>query len=182
MEIGEENGERIIEEKMEQEETAVDKSEPDIIDEDETLLAQDPGEEDEEDEEDVEENVTDELLKEETETMQQEEVTLKEIDEEVMLERVEQRGGVEVTTFLKVKDPTDPLNVNQSNNFGNLAINDPKDIEMSDPGTTDHNENSTHNSRQKPGLIQLQKPILAVTRATWPNPLTKTKPLLLTSI
>ena len=106
----------------------MDKSEPDIIDEDDTLLAQDPGAEDEEDEEDVEENVTEELLKEETETMQQEEVTRKEIDKEVMLEREEQRGGVEVTTFLKVKDPTDPLNVNQSKNFENLAINDPKDI------------------------------------------------------
>ena len=127
MEVEEENDGRIIEEKMEQEETTVDKSVPDVIDEDETLLAPEPGEEDEEDEEDVEENVTDKLLKEETETLQQEEVTRKEIYEEVMLQREEQRGGVEVTTFLKIKDPTDPLNVNQSNSFENLAINDPKD-------------------------------------------------------
>ena len=38
MEIEEENDGRIIEEKMEQEETTVDKSAPDVIDEDETLL------------------------------------------------------------------------------------------------------------------------------------------------
>ena len=80
MEIEEENDRRIIEEKMEQE----DKSAPDVIDKDETLLAQESGEEGEEDKEDVEENVTDELLKEETETPQQEEVTRKEIDEEGM--------------------------------------------------------------------------------------------------
>ena len=95
----------------------------------------------------MEENVTDELLKDEPETMQQEEVIRKVIDEEVMMTREEQRGGVEVTTFLQVKDPSDPLNVNPSNSFKNLAINDPKDIEMSDQGTIDHNDNSTHTSK-----------------------------------
>ena len=45
--------------------------------------------------------MTDELLKDETETMQQEEVIRKMIDKEVMMTREEQRGGVEVTTFLK---------------------------------------------------------------------------------
>ena len=43
----------------------------------------------------------------------------KEVDEVVM--EVEQRGGEEVTTFLDVKDQTDPLNV-QQNNFSSLAI------------------------------------------------------------
>ena len=72
---------------------------------------------------------------------------MREIDKEVTLQRVEQRGGVEVTTFLKVKDPTDPLNVNQIKSFLNLAINHPKDIEMSDPGTTDHNDNNKAEAR-----------------------------------
>ena len=42
---------------MEQEETTSVKSAPDVTDEDETLLAQESGEEDEEDEEEVEEKV-----------------------------------------------------------------------------------------------------------------------------
>ena len=93
---------------MEQDNTTSVKSAPDVTDEDETtLLAQESGEEDEEDKEEVEEKVQDELLKEEVETPQQEVVTMKETDEEVM--KVEQRGSDEVTTFLKVKDPTDPL-------------------------------------------------------------------------
>ena len=151
MEIEEENDERIIEDKMEQEETTVDKSAPDVINEDETLLAQESGEEDEEDEEEVEEKVTDELLKEETETPHQEKVTVKEIDEEVM--EVEQRGGEEVTTFMKVKDPTDPLNVQQSNNCENLAINSPKDIEMLDTAATNHNDNS----KAEAGFVSVAK-------------------------
>ena len=86
------------------------KSEPDIDeDEDKTLLAPAPGEEDEEDEE---ETVTEQLLKDEEETM----------EEEVMMTRVEQRGGVEVTTFLQLKDPSDPLNVNPSNSVKNQAF------------------------------------------------------------
>ena len=80
----EENNGKLIKEKTEQEEPSVDKSTPDAIDADESLLAQEPGEEDEEDEEEVEEKVTDKLLKEETETPQQEEVTMKDIDKEVM--------------------------------------------------------------------------------------------------
>ena len=79
------------------------------------------------------------------ETPKQEEVTMKEIYEEVM--KVEQRGGEEVTTFLKVKKTTDSLNVQQSKSFKNLAINSPKDIEMSDTAATDHNDNSKAEAR-----------------------------------
>ena len=65
----EETDERIEEEKMEQDDTRLVKSAPDVTDEDKTtLLAQESGEEDEEDEEDVEEKVQEELLKEEVET------------------------------------------------------------------------------------------------------------------
>ena len=137
----EEADEEVEEEEMEEDHTASVKSAPDLSDEDKTtLLAQESGEEDEEDEEEVEEKVQDKLLKEEVETPHQEEVTVKEIYEEVM--EVEQRGGEEVTTFMNVKDPTDPLNVQQSKSFKNLAINSPKDIEMSDTAATDHNDNS----------------------------------------
>ena len=148
----EETDERIVEEKMEQEDTTSVKSAPDVTDEDETtLLAQESGEEDKEDEEEVEEKVQDELLKEEVETPHQEEVTVKEKDEEVM--EVEQRGGEEVTTFMNVKDPTDPLNVQQSKSFKNLAINSPKDIEMSDTAATDHNDNS----KAEAGFVSVAK-------------------------
>ena len=139
----EEADEEVEEEEMEQDHTVSVKSTPDVSEEDEsTLLAQESGEEDEEDEEDVEEKIQEELLKEEVETTNQEEVTAKEdteVDEEVMEE--EQRGGDEVTTFLDVKDHKDPLNV-QQNNFSSLAINSPKDIEMSDKDATDYNDNS----------------------------------------
>ena len=104
------------------------------------MLAQESGEEDEEDEEDVEEKVQEELLKEEVETANQEEVTAKEVDEEEMEE--EQRGCEEVLTFMDVKDPTDPLNVKQNNSFSSLAINSPKDINMSDNVAIDENANS----------------------------------------
>ena len=136
----EENDEKNIEEKMEQEETTVVKSAPGVINEDKTLLAQESGEEGKEDEEDVEEKGQDELLKEEVETPNQEEITVKELDEEVM--EVEQRGGEEVLTFLNVKDPTDPLNVQKSKSFSNLAINSPKDVDMLDKVATDQNDNS----------------------------------------
>ena len=75
------------------------------------------------------------------------------IDKEVMMTKEEQRGRVEVTTLLKVKDPSDPLDVNPSSSFKNLVINDPKDIEMSDQGITDHNDNSTHSSKTK-GMVE----------------------------
>ena len=52
-----------------------------------------------------------------------------------------------MTTCLKVKDRSNPLEVNPSSSFKNLAIDDPKDIEMSDQGITDQNDNSTHNSK-----------------------------------
>ena len=81
-----------------------------------------------------------ELLKEEVETPNQEEVIAKKVDEEVM--EVEQRGGEEVLTFMNVKDPTDPLNVQKSKSFSNLAINSPKDVDMSDKVATDQNDNS----------------------------------------
>ena len=81
-----------------------------------------------------------ELLKEEVETPNQEEVIAQEVDEEVM--EVEQRGGEEVLTFMNVKDPTDPLNVQQNKSFSSLAINSPKDVNMSDKVDTDHNDNS----------------------------------------
>ena len=84
--------------------------------------------------------------------------------------REEQRGGVEVTTFLKVKDPTEPLNVNQSNHFENLAINDPKDIEMSDPGITDHNEKYTHNSKAEAGVDSVAKSNLGSTTSHSADP------------
>ena len=126
---------------MEQDDTTSVKSAPDVTDEDETtLLAQESGEEDKEDEEEVEEGVQEELLKEEVETPNQEEVIAKEVDEEVM--EVEQRGGEEVLTFMNVKDPTDPLNVKQSKSFSSLALNSPKDVDMSDKVATDHHDNS----------------------------------------
>ena len=54
----------------------------------------------------------------------------------------EQRGCEEVLTFMDVKDPTDPLNVQQNNSFSSLAINSPKDVNMSDKVATDQNDNS----------------------------------------
>ena len=68
----------------------------------------------EEDEEDVEETVTNKLLKDKSETKQQEEVTEKMIDKEVTITKEEQRRRVEVS-FLQVKDCSDPLEVNPSN-------------------------------------------------------------------
>ena len=56
-----------------------------------------------------------------------------------MMTEEEQRGIVEVTTFLQVKSRSDPLEVNPSKSFKNLAIDDLKDIEMSDQGITDQN-------------------------------------------
>ena len=140
----EEADEEVEEEEMEQDHTVSVKSAPDVRDEDETtLLAQEFGEEDKEDEEDVEEKIQEELLKEEVEMTNQEEVTAKEdkeVDEVVM--EVEQRGGEEVLTFMDVKDPTDPLNVQQNKSFSSLAINSPKDVNMSDKVATDQNDNS----------------------------------------
>ena len=95
----------------------------------------DPGseEEDDEDEEDVEENMEEELLKEE------EEVSTEEVDKVETEE--EKRSGEEVTTFLNVKDHSDPLNVNQDPNFSNLAITSPKGTPVSDDDVTTVNEN-----------------------------------------
>ena len=139
----EEADEEVEEEEMEQDHTVSVKSAPDVSDKDETtLLAQESGEENQEDKEDVEEKIQEELLKEEVETTNREEVIAKEdkeVDEVVMEE--EQRCGEEVNAFLDVKDQTDPLNV-QQNNFSSLAINSPKDINMSDTVATDHNDNS----------------------------------------
>ena len=141
----EEKGDKNIEEKMEEEKRGEGQSESDS-DEDKSLLAPAPGEEEGGD---VEETVTDELLKDNDEIKmeQQEEVKEIRIDKEVKMTEEEQRGRVEVTTFLQVKDRSDPLEVNPSKNFENLAISDQKDIEMSDQGITDQNENSTHNSK-----------------------------------
>ena len=52
----------------------------------------------------------------------------------------DQRGGDEVTTFLDDKDHRDPLNV-QQNKLSILAINSPKDMELSDKDATDYNDN-----------------------------------------
>ena len=118
----EEKGDKNIEEKMEVEKPGEGQSESDS-DEDENLLAPAPGEEEGGD---VEETVTAELLKDndEIEMKQQEEVKEKRIDEEVKMTEEEQRGRVEVTTFMQVKDRSDPLDVNPSKSFKNLAIDD----------------------------------------------------------
>ena len=50
----------------------------------------------------------------------------------------EEQRGVEITTFKEVKDPSDPLNINPTKSFEHLAIDDPKDIEMSDQDETDN--------------------------------------------
>ena len=141
----EEKGDKNVEEKMEEEKPGEGQSESDS-DEEENLLAADPGEEEGGD---VEETVTDELLKDndEIEMEQQEEVKEIRIDEEVKMTKEEQRGREEVTTFMQVKDRSDPLDVNPSKSFENLAIDDQKDMELSDQGITDHNENSTHNNK-----------------------------------
>ena len=98
-----------------------------------SLLAPGSEEEDDEDEEDVEENREEELLKE------KEEVSTREVDKVEMEE--EKRSGEEVTTFMNVKDHSDPLNVNQDPNFSNLAITSPKGTPVSDDNVTNINEN-----------------------------------------
>ena len=50
---------------------------------------------------------------------------------------------MDITTYKEVKDPSDPLNLNPTKSFINLAIDNPKAIEMSDPDETDQNDNST---------------------------------------
>ena len=123
----------------------------------------------------MEETVTAELLKNKSETMQQEEVMDKMLDEEVMMTREEQRERVEVTTFLKVKDPSHPLNVNPSSSFTNLVINDPKDIEMLDQGITDHNNNSTHSSKAEAMVEPVTKDNLGSNMSHLAEPLSPIK-------
>ena len=102
-------------------------------DDETSLLNHGSEEEEDEDEEDVEENREEELLKEE------EEVSTREVDKVETEE--EKRSGEEVTTFMNVKDHSDPLNVNQDPNFSNLAITSHKGTPVLDDDVTTVNEN-----------------------------------------
>ena len=94
-----------------------------------SLLDPGPGEKDEEDEEEMEDTREEELLKEEVSTEEVQEVDDVETEEE-------KRSSEEVVTFMEVRDPLDPLNVNQKPNFSDLAINSPRDTTMSDNDDT----------------------------------------------
>ena len=52
----------------------------------------------------------------------------------------EKRSSEEVITFIEVRDPSDPLNLNHKTNFSDLAINSPKDTTMLDDDDTKLNE------------------------------------------
>ena len=46
--------------------------------------------------------------------------------------QVEQGGRIEETSFLNIKDPTDPIELNSTQSFSKMAIKDRKGIKMSD--------------------------------------------------
>ena len=125
-----------LEEKMESETGEKEKMEEntaDVTDDGADLLASTPGEEEEEEEmADEEEKAAKELLMDEEGTTREgeDEVRKESLEEEAIEVKEEQRVG-EITTFKSVKDPSDPLNVNHTNNFENLAIEDPKDTQGS---------------------------------------------------
>ena len=54
---------------------------------------------------------------------------------------MEQGGSIEETSFLNVKDPTDPIELNSTQSFSKMAIKDHKDIKMSDQTKKDQNKN-----------------------------------------
>ena len=112
------------------------------VDNETSLL--DPGseEEDNEDEEDVKEKREEELLKEE------EEVSSKEVDKVETEE--EKRSVEEVTTFMNVRDHSDPLNVNQNPNFSDMAITSPKGNPMSDDDVTTVNKKCQAKANDSP--------------------------------
>ena len=83
---------------------------------------------------------------------------------------------------MKVKDQTDPLNVNPSNSFKNLLIDNSKDIEMSDQGATDHNGNSTLKNKAEAMVEPVTKANLGSNTSHLASPLKSIKTLLLMSI
>ena len=84
--------------------------------------------------EDDDERVPDliiEGLLQETEEAEEEKEEVKE-EVEMMNVQEEQGGRIEETLFLNVNYPTDPIELNSSQSFSKMAIQDPKDIKMSD--------------------------------------------------
>ena len=59
----------------------------------------------------------------------------------MMYVQEEQGGRIEDTSFLNIKDPTDPIELNSYQIFSKMAIKDPTDIEMSDLAQNNLNNN-----------------------------------------
>ena len=96
------------------------------------LLNPIPGEDDDERVPDL---IVEGLLQ-ETEEAEEEKEEVKE-EVEMMSVQEEQGGRIEETLFLNVNYPTDPIDINSSQSFSKMAIQDPKDIKMSDLAKND---------------------------------------------
>ena len=61
---------------------------------------------------------------------------------EKMYVEEEQGVRIEEVSFLEVKDPSDPIGIQSKKGFSELAIEDPKDSEISDLAIKDLNNNT----------------------------------------
>ena len=95
-----------------------------------------PGEDDNQ----VEDTVAEGLLQ-ESEEAEEERDEVKEKVEKMYVEE-EQGVRIEEVSFLEVKDPSDPIERKSTKSFSELAIEDPKDSEMSDLAINDLNDNT----------------------------------------
>ena len=69
-----------------------------------------------------------------------------------MMSVQEKQGGrIEETSFLNIKDPTDPIELNSTQSFSKMAIQDPKDIEMLDLANNDLKGSSIKTSPSRAG-------------------------------
>ena len=79
----------------------------------------------------MQEEIPDEVLEDvEGPKEKQEEVSERGREEEEKTEKDEQGSRIEELSVPKVRDPTDPIEINSSKRFSNMAIKDKKDTEM----------------------------------------------------
>ena len=88
-----------------------------------------PGEDDDQ----VEDTITEGLLQ-ESEEAEEEKEEVKEEVEKMYIEE-EQGGRIEEVSFLDVKDPSDPIELNSTKSFSEMAIEYPKVSEILDLAT-----------------------------------------------
>ena len=95
-----------------------------------------PGEDDDQ----VEDTITEGLLQ-ESEEAEEEKEEVKEEVEKMYIEE-EQGGRIEEVSFLDVKDPSDPIELNSTKSFSEMAIEYPKVSEILDLATNNLNDNT----------------------------------------